>query len=374
MVWTWDDIERQWLRDGRIAYSAEEAVAAFNLVERTLGREWMKAHNTTGNVDEVWGPGPTATIVRMGLRLASLEGLGGAEELIRRILRKDLSALAELTTVHLLRRDRPSVTVELWPDVTVSGGPRKPDLRVREDAGHPWTYVEVTQPDTSEAEERVQTVMNRVTALIREVRKSFALEVFLRREPTDAEVAAVVNTVRDVCASEGVVRRELPDGLGLLLLNHTEPGSVVLDDHGDAHVPRLARATAIGGGAEPHRHIAVRMAYSDERAERFLGREARQLPTDAPGLIVIQMGRAPGGFKSWEPVIRQRFQPTIHTRVSAVCLLGGGSVATPAGEKLLPQTRLIVNPHAAFQLPQWIADTLTNAGEEYEHYTRPPAA
>ena len=372
MVWTWDDIEGQWLRGARIAYSPEEAVAAFNLVERTLGREWMKTHNTTGNVTEIWGAGPTATIVRMGLRLASLKGLAGAEELIRRILRKDVSAFAELTTIHLLRRDRPSVIVELGPDITVGGGPRKPDLRVREGARDPWTYVEVTQPDTSEAEERVQTVMTRVTAPISEIRKSFAVEIFLRREPTDAEVEAIVSHVRDLCSSDGVVRKELPGGLGLILLNQTEPGSVVLDDHGETHVPRLGRAQAIGGGSEPHRHIAVRMAYSDERAERFLGREARQLPTDAPGLIVIQMGRAPGGFKSWEPAIRQRFQPTIHTRVSAVCLLGGGSVATPEGEKQLSETKLIVNPHAALLLPGWIVDTLTKAGEEYERYTRPP--
>jgi len=42
-VWTWEDIEREWLREGRIAYTAEEAVNAFNLVDRTLGRAWMKA-------------------------------------------------------------------------------------------------------------------------------------------------------------------------------------------------------------------------------------------------------------------------------------------------------------------------------------------
>jgi hypothetical protein len=138
-------------------------------------------------------------------------------------------------------------------------------------------------------------------------------------------------------------------------------------------VPRLGLAQAIGGGTEPHRHIAIRMAYSDERAERFFRREARQLPKDGPGLLVIQMSRAPGGFKSWEPLIRRRFQPTINTRVSAVCFLGGGSVLTPDGEKLLPETKVLANPHAAFPLPQWIGDCLTRAGEELAHYMRPAA-
>ncbi len=281
--------------EAAVSPTPEDAVTAFNLVERTLGRQWMKTYNTTGNVTEVWGTGPTAAIVRMGLRLASLEGLAGAEALTHRIREGDVSALAELTTIHLLRHGRPTVAMELGPDVLVGGEPRKPDLRVRENAQDLWTYVEVTSPDTSEAEERVQTVMKRITATVSELRKSFAVEIFLRREPTDAEVEAIVSHVREVCSSDGVLRRELPDGLGLVLLNHTKPGSVVLDDHGEPYTPRLSRAQAIGGGSEPHRHIAVRMPYSDERGERFLGREARQLPTDAPGLIVIQMGRAPGG-------------------------------------------------------------------------------
>src|SRR5438093_8075723 len=138
MMWTWDDIERVWLRGGRIAYSAEDTVTAFNLVERTLDREWMKTYNTTGNVTEVWGSGPTAAIVRMGLRLASLEGLAGAEALIHRIREGDVSTLAELTTIHLLRHGRPTVAMELGPDVLVGGEPRKPDLRVRESAEDLW--------------------------------------------------------------------------------------------------------------------------------------------------------------------------------------------------------------------------------------------
>jgi hypothetical protein len=370
MIWTWQEIERHWLRGARVAYSATEAVDAFNLVERTLGAIWMREHNTSGGA-EVWGSGPTASIVDMGRRLASLEALAGADDLVRRIQRKDVSALAELTAIYLLRGGRPSLQVELGPEVIVDGGPRRPDLRLRQGVDELWTYVEVTQPDTSDAEQRVRTVMTRVTAPIGEVHKSFALEVFLRREPTDAEVDALVNRVGAVCSSDGSARVELPDGLGLLLLNQNQPGAMVLDDHGEPNVPRLGQAQVIGGGTEPHRHIAVRMAYADDRAERFFGREARQLPTDAPGLMMIGMGRAPGGFKVWQPLIQRRLQPKINTRVSAVCLLSGGSVDTPDGEKILNEIKLLTNPHAAFLLPQWLAEALTQAGEEYRRSTAP---
>jgi len=340
-----------------------------------LGRAWMKEYNTAGNASEVWGAGPTAAIVRMGLRLASLDGLAGTDDLITRIKRKDVSALAELTAIHLLRRCLPSAAVELGPDITVGSGPRKPDFRVRERPSDPWTYVEVTQPDISDTEERLRAVMARLTAVVKEVKRSFGLELFLRREPTDDEVEALTTRARGLARAEGgaMIREELPDRLGLLLLNQSGPGMVVLDDHDEPHVPRIAQTETIFGGTEPHRHIAVRLAYSDERAERFLGREARQLPKDAPGLIVISMGHAPGGFKSWEPLVLRRFGRKLHTRVGAVCLLGGGSILTPEGEKLLPQTKVLVNPHAVMPLPLWMVECLVKAGEEYQHYMSPAA-
>ncbi len=369
-MWTMDAVEREWLRGGRIAYHPHDVVDAFNVVERTLGRVWMEASRTFDGM-VAWGPNSTAAIVDMGQQLASLEGVVGAEELITRLKRNDESANAELTAVHLLRRDRPSAEVELGPVVTVGTGSRKPDFRVRAEASDPWTYVEVAQPDVSEIQERVQALMNHLIAPIRDAKKSYGLEVFLRREPMEREVDRLVSRIRELCSSDGLLREELPDGLGLLLLNHTQPGMVILDDHGEPHVPRLGRTQFIRGGSEPHRHIAVRLAFSDERAESFLTTEARQLPTEAPGLIMIQVGRAPGGFTSWEPLIIRRFQPTIHTRVSAVCLLGGGWVPTPDGEKLLPQTKLLRNPHAALPLPRWIAESLTKAGEEFDRYTSP---
>ncbi len=106
-MWTWEDIEREWLGGSRIAYTAQEAVEAFNLVERTLGRSWMKEYNSSGG-GQVRGTGPTSAIVHMGLRLASLEGIAGPDDLIARIKRTDVSAMAELTAIHLLRRDLPS--------------------------------------------------------------------------------------------------------------------------------------------------------------------------------------------------------------------------------------------------------------------------
>ena len=60
------------------------------------------------------------------------------------------------------------------------------------------------------------------------------------------------------------------------------------------------------------------------RAERFLTADAKLLPTRAPGLMMVEMAAAPGAFRSWEAIIRRRFQPAMHTRVGGVVLFSAG--------------------------------------------------
>jgi hypothetical protein len=169
---------------------------------------------------------------------------------------------------------------------------------------------------------------------------------------------SISQTVQQLCALDGPHSSDLP-GLAILTLNASEPGVVVPLDHpGEPDVPRLGAAKALFGPDEPHRHIAVRMAYADDRAEDFLRKEARQLPTDEPGLIMVDLSQAPGGIVSWQPVLRRRFQPTIHTRVSAVCLFISGQELTSEGDAVVPRTRVIANTHAKYPLPDWIGTAL----------------
>lgn len=133
-----------------------------------------------------------------------------------------------------------------------------------------------------------------------------------------------------------------------------------IEHPGGPNVPRLGCAKFVSGPAESHRrHIAVRMAYADDRAEEFLRRKAKQLPTDSPGLVMVQMSHAPSGIRSWEPILRRRFQPNFYTRVSAVCLFRSGHEWTPGGEAWIPETKLIPNPNACYPLPGWIMDALS---------------
>jgi hypothetical protein len=81
---------------------------------------------------------------------------------------------------------------------------------------------------------------------------------------------------------------------------------------------------------------------------------------------MIEVGSAPGAFREWQPLIKRRFQPTIHTRVSGVCLFSSDIILTPDGRDCLSQTRLLIKPHAKIPLPSWVTETIAAAGAEYE--------
>jgi hypothetical protein len=245
--------------------------------------------------------------------------------------------------------------------VRVSGAERKPDFRARTDNGL-WTYVEVTAPQRSQATKRILQCLERIGSLVQRVEGHYALEVFLRREPSDTELEHLSRAIPELCGREGMHDEELPGGLGRLRLNHTAPGQVVLNlPKGEEDTPRLGRLDR-RMGPDDDRHIAVRIAYTDERADEFLRTEARQLPTEAPGLIMIRTSGAPGGWRSREALLRRRFTPDSHTRVSGICLFHSGLVGTAGREEEWRlETKLILNPHAALPLPDWIVPFVSAA-------------
>jgi hypothetical protein len=362
--WVIEDILRDWMPEGVIALAPHVVVAAFNRAETVLGRDWVEACGAN-----MRGPISTLSVVRVGQMLAALDGVAGREMLVNKLRQHDSSAMAELTALHFLRGDRPHIEAQVYPRISIGSGYGEPDLRVRE-GQEPWTYVEVAQPNQSEAHERAQSILQRLTSVVSKIEKSFALEVFLRREPTDGEVDELVATLPDFCGQDGTLRGEVRD-LAILILNYSPPGQVVPYNHAeDDGGPRLGMATSIVGGGAPTRHVAVRMPYADERAESFLNSESKQLPKDAPGIIVVTMGGAPGGMKVWQTLLRRRLQPSMHTRVGAVRLVSGGVLLMDNGLSSLTQTDLILNPYAALPVPAWIVSALRQAGAPWEEEMR----
>jgi len=362
MPWTWEEIQHEWLGGSQSPATPSIIVEAFNRVDAAFGRPWIEATRSLGGVTS---QGSLTVLHVMGIarELAALDGIPGADKLIRKIGRHDRSASSEARAIDLLRAGSPTSQIELEP--AISGSTRKPDCRIRLHDTDAWVCVEVTRPDTSVETQALRETLKRLSQPIETIKRSFALELFMRRPPTEGEIELLVEHVEDVAALDGYHTEELPNNLGRLFLNEHPPGQVVLDDHGEPYRPQLGAARVIAStepGDEPHRHIAVRIAYTDERAGAFLRSEARQLPKDAPGLIMIETGEAVGALKRWEPVLAARFRPTQHTRVSAILLFRSGFIAEDP-PRLHLEAKLIPNDFAKYKLPVWIADKLAGLSE-----------
>jgi hypothetical protein len=360
MTWTIEEIERDW---GATSSLPGIVVDAFERVERILGREWIAAARG-GPGGHVQGPAPLLEVVSMGGRLSVLDAVEGAEQVVRKLKQHDASAEAELTAMHLVHSRNRTAEIELEPDVVAGESVRRADFRIRA-PGEVWTYVEVARPTISEAQERIRAILDRITDLVREVKREFALEVFFRREPEDEEVEPLLVRIRQFCV-DGNAEQEEVDGLALLLLSDVQPGQIIPhQEHEEPPTPRLGEAKFIGGGAEPRRHIAARVPYADKRADKFLAGEAAQLPRDHPGLIMVDASGEPTAFASWAPVLSRRFQPNIHTRVGGLCLFAPQLVRISDDLLWIPKVQLHVNPHARLALPQWIQQALDEAARDF---------
>ena len=73
----------------------------------------------------------------------------------------------------------------------------------------------------------------------------------------------------------------------------------------------MAVAGMVVGPDAPNRQVVVRIPSSDERAAAVLKAEAKQLPEDGPGLVMVNTNRQPSAFTSWPDLVRGRFASKI---------------------------------------------------------------
>lgn len=353
MTWFWKEIEEDWLAGSALALPPEVIVEAFERVEAHFGRPWIEASRMhEGGIGPARGSMPTLNIVTLGRQFAILEHVDDYGKLLKKLRDRDASAYAELSAIWIAGNNQ-ALEIEYEPQATVSGRTRKSDFRIRRDK-EPWTYVEVTQPNRSAAQERMHTVMDQLTRTIEVTAGSYAAEAFFLRLPESSEVEYVCAVLEKEGTLSGAHENTLPDGLGVIYFNNSQPGQFVVDDHGFPNVPRLGEARAVGEIGGPVRQIVVRMPYFDTRGNQFLATEAAQLAGDAPGLIMVQTSGAPGALKEWVPVIEDEFQLELYRQVSGVCLFTGGHYPADQGAEQRFETKLILNSRAKHQLPVWL--------------------
>jgi hypothetical protein len=259
--WRWEDIKREWLGDSLIAEDPAVVVEAFERIDAMFGPEWILAYRTDHGGSNHTGATLTLPVVILGKQLKHIERASGCEALARGLRESRSSAKAELDAISLLMAGSAGVSLECEPKVVVSGRERKADFRVSKGAGG-WIYGEVTQPNRSATTESLTLAMKEVADVVRSIDGSYATEVFFDKSPTPAELSAVRPLLEDGCRRGENVEQELPDGLGVLYVGQTPPGTVVLEDHGRPYRPGLG-VMSVSAGATGHRHVAVRVPYFD---------------------------------------------------------------------------------------------------------------
>lgn len=354
-TFTWQEIEQDWLGGGALAFSDDEIVHAFNVVAQRFGRDWVEASCVSNGIRSR-ATSSTLHVVTLGQLLESLGEPANSQHLLNKVRDELPDARAELAALYLVCSGLPDLDLEIEPEILVGNHNRKPDFRIRR-PGENWTYVEVTQAGTSMAQAGVQRGLARLSGLVDSCSGNFGLEVSLKRDPMPAEIDAVVAEITRRYRDAGTEQTELADNLGTLYWNTGSPGNATLDDHAHPYRPGFGMMRVVHEDGVP-RHILVRWPFTDQRAVKLLRDEAGQLPKDAPGLVMIQTSGAVGAFKSWRKLIEGRFQPNMHTRVSAVCLFSSGQRGTTDGEEMHRQTKLIHNPHGRFALPDWLSQQL----------------
>lgn len=360
MSYTWEEIKNDWLAGADISTSQAKIINSFESVERVFGRSYVESfrlhHGTV-----MRGTMPTHSVIDFGEKLALLDSIKNSSKLIHKLKTHDRSAFAELSAIYLLHGY--FTECEYEPEIKLKTKRNEkikyPDFRLKY-SNNQWLYIEVTQPDTSEKHAHLELRREPFFSLVT-IEKPFALEVYLRREPTDSELEMLVARCKELCLDKNNFVEEV-DGLGFIKIDHVSSQTITPTVFpGEPPRSMLGKARFMGGGGQPFRHVTVRIAYSDERAEEFLRKEAKQLPIDAPGIIMIDVARATGGPKIWGPLITRRLQPNINTRIGGICMFHAGH-EPPEGD-LIHRATYLQNPHAKQSVPTWVSEAMNKFPE-----------
>jgi len=363
-----DEIQYEWFGGEHLYWDPDDVERAFAIAEEIRGHEWVLGPNFdlgTAPLPGLGRRGGFSQFLRVywfGKRMQAVAGVPGADSLLERLLADDAAAGSELTAVHLLRSQRPDTEVEVGPAVTVGQRQRRPDFRIRRTLDV-WTYVEVTQLNRSVASTRMQQLLQHVADQVMSILQPFLLEIVFWRAPTQAEEDEVLVQARDACLASDGHRRDIGDVASVLVKSGDSAvivPSILPQDDGT----RMSLSKSIVGPAQPNRQIVVRVPFADERAEDILTAEAKQLPRNECGLVMVDVSAQPTAFDSWAELMLRRFTPQQHTRVAGVILFMFAIRSTDHGLAWLPHVKLISNPHAWMPLPAWITDTVAETRAE----------
>jgi hypothetical protein len=360
MPYSLEVIQQVWLGNSPVTVALPRIIEGFNIAERHLGNDWVEdQRDRPGHA--LSGAMAVLPVFSMGVRLLAVEQAAGFSRLLARLRLGDRAAISELAAAHLAVRGLNDVQVQFETPVQVGDRVKVPDFCLSKD--NCSVFVEVTAPDRSDAAKMAQVFLGKVLFRFENHPKPLSAHVLLLREPSDEDIDTIVSVISRLSVEINACFEEIPE-IAIVGTNHTPPGLIEVIDYGRDFGPLLCQASWTSENGIPTKSIAVRIPYSDTRAAQILKTEALQLPPDHPNLVIIDISSVPGALSTWEPLILRRLQPKINTRISTVCLVRWETLLKEIGFALVPEVRLVVNPHASKPLPLWLSAQLNCASNQ----------
>jgi hypothetical protein len=294
-----DDLAIHQLR----AEELDRAVVAFNGFEQTFGQNWI-ADFFRG----VWSPGFVSYIRALWEDWVLVRDLAQSDTLSQRWSAGigKAGVEAEVKFVGFLLRE--GVAVELYQEVE-SG--KVPDCRFRvEDT---WVYAEVSQRGISEVRRQSRQALQELAAAAARAVPGYHGKLAVLRLPSPEEVGRILVWLGSLKSAAETQFDDLAVFYGDALESATSDSDRIAQL---APIPHMFTTHICGAAVKG----TVCLGITDNAAGAVLKAEASQLPTSAPGLIVLDISSVIGSYPEWAPLIQRRLQPTINRRISGVVL------------------------------------------------------
>ena len=333
---SWDAFCLKWCPEGSFGYSAAEVSKGLT----TLKRLWPErlAENVLNASGGAWVP---AISTESGLLLAANEKAKFFQGVLDRWKSGQRSAHAELVVGSALRTS--------GYDPRFEAGEGEPDL-LCEVEGVPIAF-EVYAPEDSQASQAQLALVDLLTEAVKKVVSNSRVEVGILDAFNASDIPSAVQAIVDappskwVGYSSSVQFRRIDEGLSL-------PPTF----DGDGAQVSSAGDTDVKG---PGESVVVRWERLDTRARLSLERKRAQVRTDTRNIVVMDVC-AVGGIGEWPETIAL-LPGGDFEKIGAVLFFDQGSVGPP--EKVSRRWRIVVNPAAAFAIPESLLSTIESLDE-----------
>jgi hypothetical protein len=217
-------------------------------------------------------------------------------------------------------------------------------------------YIEVIRPNVDELmRDALQKMRGLANRLVTE-NPDRSLDLYLLDVSALLSADGICDFARN-CTGNPDITHALP-GVGFLRCNSFSPS---LSPFEPVEATGPLRFVAVFQSTNTSRSRAnLRIPVSDERAESLIRNESHHFSHEANNLLVMDVTSIPGGTKSWAPLIRRRFQPTINRRIGGIVLWD----AVVQGSDVVNHVSVLPNPFARNALPQTLLDSLSGINDE----------